>query len=131
MRLLGVGLPVLVWAVFTWWYSNTGGPLSDAEIEHYVGLMEARGTDPERLDLVRSFLERDTGDDFVMLNVIEFNDQLPKLAGLPAGADASDSIDKYMEHMWPALFSRACHRASKMPIAGLRVRLCAIDRAAT
>ena len=72
-------------------------------------IIESRGADPERRDLLRSFLESDTGDDFVMLNAIELNAVLPPTQGLPPDADASDAIDGYMAHMWPALFARACH----------------------
>ncbi len=103
------GLSIAVWLLFTWWYSNTAGPLTADEIDHYVGLMEQRGTDPERADAVRTFLENDTGDDFAMINVIEMNASVPALEGLAPGASAQDALDAYMTHMYPALFSRACH----------------------
>lgn len=102
-------LPLGLWGLFSWWYSNTGGPLSAAEIDHYLTIMEERGSDPERRDLLRSFLEADTGDDFAMLNLIELNANVPPLDGLPPEATAEDAVDAYMAYMWPALFRRACH----------------------
>jgi len=102
-------VPFGLWLVFAWWYTNTDGPLTEAEVESFMALMEERGNNPERLDTMRKFLENDTGDDFAMLNLIELNEDVPPLDGLPPGATAEDAIDGYMAHMWPALFSRACH----------------------
>ena len=58
---------------------------------------------------MREFLESDTGDDFVMINLIEMNDPPPRMEGVPADATAQDLMDRYMEHMYPELFKRASH----------------------
>jgi len=103
------GLSLTLWLLFTWWYSNTEGPLTAEEVDHYLGVLEQRGTDPETADAMRTFLESDTGDDFAMINLIEMSRSLPDLQGLGPGATSQDAIDAYMTHMYPALFSRACH----------------------
>lgn len=107
--LLAWAVPAGVWLLFTWWYSNTAGPLSELEVDAYMAVMEERGTDPERSDTLRRFLQNDTGDDFAMLNIIELSANVPALEGLPAGATADDALAVYMAHMWPALLSRASH----------------------
>ena len=124
------GVLLATWLLFTWWYTNTGGPLTAAEIDSYISRMEQRGRSPEQLEAVRQFLEGDTGDDFVMLNVIDLNETVPVLPGLPAGSDASDALNKYMEHMYPALFARACHPVAFGTAATAALDIWGIDNAA-
>lgn len=91
----------LLWGGFFLWYTNLQGPLNGEEIDAIMERLASRGDAPENLAAVRSFLESDTGDDFVMLNVIEMKD----------GGDAASrtALQEYMAYMWPALLSRACH----------------------
>jgi len=105
-RTLRSTLPVILWLIFAWWYTNTSGPISAEEIDNYIAALEARGSDPEQRENVRAFLSRDTGDDFVMINLIELNRS--SSVDNPH-AEAQASLDTYMAHMWPALLWRACH----------------------
>jgi len=95
------GVIALLWGGFFLWYTNLQGPLTDEEIEAVMERLASRSDAPENRAAVRSFLESDTGDDFVMLNVIEMKD----------GDDDSPrkALQAYMAYMWPALLSRACH----------------------
>ena len=111
-----MSLPSVVWTLllvlylsFFAWYTSFGGPLSDDEIAHYVGIMEERGGRPEEIAELRAFLETDTGDDFAMLNVIEMRETPQQIPGVTAGESSAEVLDRYMEYMYPALFSRACH----------------------
>ena len=111
-----MSLPSIVWSVlfllyitFFSWYTSFGGPLTPDEIETYVTRMEERGRSSEEIAELRAFLESDTGDDFAMLNVIEMREPPTPIEGVEPGASAQDVLDKYMEYMYPALFSRACH----------------------
>ena len=70
---------------------------------------EAADVAPEDIAKMREFMESDTGDDFVMVNLIEMNDPPPKMEGVPEDATAQDLMDRYMEHMYPELFKRASH----------------------
>jgi len=91
---------------FRLWYDGGGGPLTPAEVEHYVGRLEARGVDPARLDKLREFLASDTGSEFVMANFIHFTER----------PEAQVDLDRYMAHMYPALFRRACHPVLAGPV---------------
>ena len=100
-----------IYAVFFSWYTSFGGPLSDAEVEHYLGILESREPPPppEGLASMRRFLEEDTGDDFVMVNVIDMYDTPLQIEGVEPGMTSDEVLGKYMEYMYPALFSRASH----------------------
>ena len=106
---------VAIWAVFFSWYTSFGGPLTAEEIEHYAAILEERaaaageGTSPEDVAQMRRFLEEDTGDDFVMINLIDMYETPLQIEGIEPGMTSQDSLAKYMEYMYPALFSRACH----------------------
>lgn len=109
--------PSLVWAVATalWlaffgWYTSFGGPLTSEEVEAAVARITARGeASSEQIARFRHFLESDTGDDFVMVNVIELREPPTRIDGVEPDDTAADVMAKYMEYMWPALIRRACH----------------------
>ena len=96
---------------FFGWYTSFGGPLSDEEIAHYMALFESRQPPQpiERLAQLRRFMEEDTGDDFVMVNVIDLYDTPLPIEGVEPGDSSQDVLGKYMEYMTPALLSRASH----------------------
>lgn len=100
-----------IYAVFFSWYTSFGGPLSDEEIEFYIDRFENRepAPTPERIAMMRKFMEEDTGDDFVMVNVIELYDTPLQVEGVESGETSEEVLAKYMEYMIPALVSRACH----------------------
>ena len=100
-----------LYGAFFSWYTSFGGPLDDEEIAHYIGLFESRepSPSPERLARLRTFMEEDTGDDFVMVNVIEMYDTPLQVEGVEPGDTSDDVLAKYLEYMIPALFVRACH----------------------
>jgi hypothetical protein len=104
---------ILLWAIlaalylgFRAWYDGGGGPLAPEEVERYVGILEARGAEPARIEKLRAFLANDTGSDFVMANFIHFEDR----------PDAQADLDRYMAHMYPELFRRACHPVLAGPV---------------
>ncbi|MEM9255210.1 MAG: hypothetical protein AAGA91_07170 [Pseudomonadota bacterium] len=100
---------VMVWLGFFLWYTSLAGPLTESEIRSFIAQFEARGVDAADLDALREFLESDTGDDFVMANLIEMNNPPPPIEGVPEDANAQELLDVYMAHMYPALFKRASH----------------------
>ncbi len=108
-RILIWVLPALVYAAFVGWYTDFGGPLRDAEIATYLERLETLGFSQERRDRIRRFMENDTGRQFLMVNIIDLADDPPDVEGAEPGESATQLMDRYMEHMYAELFSRACH----------------------
>lgn len=110
-------LPALAWALFGLWYTNTSGPLSTDEIDAFAAQAERGGRTAVGAERLRRFMEEDTGDQFFMVNLLE-------MAEPDATAELSpqESMGRYMAHMYPELFKRACH-----PIFGGPVVFGAMD----
>jgi len=102
-------LPTAGYVLFWLWYTDLSGPMTSEEIESVVARLESGGADPARIARLRRFMEEDKGRQFLMVNVIDMADQPPELPATGAGADADALMAHYMEHMYPELFSRACH----------------------
>ncbi len=98
-----------LYAAFIAWYTSFGGPLTEAETSRYLGFFEARGAPPETVAMLRRFMEEDTGDDFVMINVIDMYETPLPVDGVQPGESSDDVLGRYMQYMYPALFSRASH----------------------
>ncbi len=100
----------LLYLAFFSWYTSFGGPLTEAEIEHYLKVMDTNGQmDPEARAQLKFFMETDTGDDFVMINLIDHYETPLQIEGVEPGESSSQVLGKYMAYMYPALFARACH----------------------
>ena len=102
-------IPLLLYGLFFIWYTDFGGPVTDDEIATFEASMMDLGYDPKRVAYMSAFFREDTGNQFLMVNVIDANQNPPKVAGAPPGADADTLMGLYMEHMIPQLLSRACH----------------------
>ncbi|AWZ02286.1 hypothetical protein RHODOSMS8_02771 [Rhodobiaceae bacterium] len=109
LRLMVWLVPALLYAVFFFWYTSFGGPLTQEEVDRYMSAFEERGGDAEVLARVRAFLESDTGNDFLMINAIHMKDTPDPVEGVEPSDSSDDVMAKYMEYMWPALLSRASH----------------------
>ena len=103
------GIPAIVWLIFTVWYTDFGGPLTDAEIAQALIALERRGMDAERFAQFERFLREDSGNQFLMVNNIDMSEDPPSMPDFGPGATAEDYNNHYMEHMYPQLLSRACH----------------------
>jgi len=108
IRNIWIGLFV-IYAGFFAWYTSFGGPLDRSEIDHYLQVFADQGRDPEAMVRLRRFMEEDTGDDFVMINVIDMYDTPLSIEGVDPNETSDEVLAKYMEYMYPALFSRASH----------------------
>ncbi len=109
LRLTVWAVPALLYAVFFFWYTSFGGPLSQDEVDEYIAAFEERGGTPEGIARVRAFLESDTGNDFIMINAIHMKATPDPVDGVEPGDSSDDVMAKYMEYMWPALIWRASH----------------------
>ena len=99
----------LAWLAFAFWYTDLGGPLTDAEVNSALGVLEARGMEADRLQEFERFLREDTGRQFLMVNNIDLRDRPPPMPAFDGGGTAQEYSDYYMEHMYPELLRRACH----------------------
>lgn len=111
MRRARIGSLTLIalYVAFFLWYTSLRGPLDAAEVDRYVGLFAQSGADAAGQERIRRFLETDTGDDFVMVNVIELREPPSQVEGVLPGETASQVMGRYMEYMWPALLKRGSH----------------------
>ena len=109
-RKLWLGSFVL-YALFFSWYTDFSGPLTEAEIQAFIAKTEYRdlGGAPSARGALLEFLRNDTGRQFLMLNAVDLARNPPQMEGAPPDADAQTLLDLYMEHMIPALLSRASH----------------------
>ena len=102
---------ILLYAAFFGWYTSFEGPLTDKEVAYYIERFENREPPlgPERVEMLRKFMEEDTGDDFVMVNVIDMYGEPLQIEGVEPGETSEEVLEKYMQYMYPALLSRASH----------------------
>ena len=84
-----------LYAAFFAWYTSFSGPLSDAEIDGYLGTMAEGGAEPDQLAVWRRFLESDTGDDFAMFNAIEMRERPLPVDGVPADETSEQVLARY------------------------------------
>ncbi|NQY90950.1 MAG: hypothetical protein HRT46_04750 [Deltaproteobacteria bacterium] len=99
----------LLYAAFVCWYTDFGGPLRPAEIEYHVERMQAWGAPPSAVGRMRTFMENDSGRQFLMLNALDMADSPLPVEGAEPGESAEQLMGRYMEYMYPELFKRACH----------------------
>jgi hypothetical protein len=102
---------VLLYALFVSWYTDFGGPLTETEIQAYIAKTENLdlGGDSSARGALLEFLRNDTGGQFLMFNAVDLAKNPPPMEGAPPDADGQTLVDLYMEHMIPALLSRANH----------------------
>ena len=102
---------IVLYALFFSWYTDFGGPLTETEIQAYIAKTANLnlGGDPLSRGALLEFMRNDTGGQFLMLNAVDLAKNPPQMKGAPPDADGQTLIDLYMEHMIPALLSRASH----------------------
>ncbi|MEO0784312.1 MAG: hypothetical protein AAFY10_01340 [Pseudomonadota bacterium] len=102
-------VPFALYGLFWLWYTPLAGPMTQAEIDDAVASLEQRGAEPETIERLRTFFEADDGRSFIMVNILDQVDDPIEMPATGPGASAGELMGHYMEYMWPALFSRACH----------------------
>jgi len=110
-RSLTWALPAIAYIAFFAWYTNLAGPFDDDEIAHYLQTFESAGLAPERIATLRRFMQEDSGDDFYMLNALDYRDVPERVGEVEVGETSEEVMGRYMAHMFPELLRRACHPA--------------------
>lgn len=108
-RLLPWLAAALLYALFRLWYDGVAGPLTPAEIDVYSARLAGRGLPAARIAQLREFLANDDGNEFLMANLIAFNEAPEPVGKMQPGESASQALDRYMAFMTPALLARASH----------------------
>lgn len=102
-------VPGLVYLLFVAWYTDLRGPLNASEIAVFSDKLRENGMSDERIARIREFMEADSGRQFLMVNLIDLNENPPDTPGAAPGESAMQLMDRYMEHMYPELLRRASH----------------------
>jgi hypothetical protein len=100
---------LVLWAAFFCWYTSFRGPLGGAEIEEFVARMERNGVDPERVALWRGFMESDTGDDFAVVNFIDFKNEPDRIEGVGPDETTEEVVARYTRPFFARMAPRATH----------------------
>lgn len=88
-----------LYIVFRLWYDNWRGPLSKDEVEHFMRLAQSSpGRDHTDTAVMRAFLEKDDGKEFVMCNLIRLH---PQPVIHPATGDMITPLKLIKEYLRP------------------------------
>jgi len=109
--------------LFCFWYTNTSGPLTSAEIDAHLAQLKKGGGASQNLRVVEDFMRRDTGNQFVMVNLIDLNPTPPNLPATGPDPDPMALVDHYMAHMYPTMFLRASHPIYLAPVQASAIDL--------
>jgi len=102
-------IPLLLYLVFVYWYTNTSGPLKPEEIRSFTKKATEAGFQSDWIEPIHAFMSSDTGRQFFMVNAIDLNEDPPDIEGANPGETATQLLDRYMEYMYPAMLRRASH----------------------
>jgi len=105
------GSAIAVYVLFTFWYTDFSGPLDEAEIRQYMERMLERGASPEAIEGIEKFMREDTGRQFLMINILDLEENPGDVAGAEPGESSQQLMARYMGYMFPAMLSRASHPA--------------------
>ena len=115
------GAAVALYFLFYLWYHGLSDPIRQTEIDAFSARIDARNLTPEereRLEGVRRFFEEDDGRDFVMVNLLTFNE--------PKG-ESRRSLNTYQRAFLGALLKSGGHPLAVAWRAGGNVENWGID----
>lgn len=99
----------LLYATFFFWYTSLAGPMSNDEVEARLQTLRAQGAPEDQLAAIEQFMRSDTGNDFIMINLLDANEAPPNLPATGPNATPDDLMDHYMEYLYGAQLVRASH----------------------
>jgi len=100
----------LVYGLFLVWYYNWSGPIRESQIDDFMKtFVDSKGSSNTDPDVIREFLRRDDGKEFVMQNFIKL--QIGQLQDPVTGEQSSARklLSKYTGPFTKALFRRGGH----------------------
>jgi len=105
------GTALVLYGAFYAWYNGIRGPLTQEEVEAYLRRLEESRVEmpPERVALLREFLQSDDGGEFLMVNLVRVHQGDVVGPGETTPRPAREVLDGYSNHFMPALLGRAGH----------------------
>jgi hypothetical protein len=106
------GSAAALYLLFRLFYDNQRGPLTQAEVDHYMTQAEQAGADAVNDPaIVRAFLEADDGREFVMVNLVRVGpgEVAHPETGAPTTGQAM--MQRYAKTFMPGLMKRGGHPA--------------------
>jgi len=102
---------IIIYLGFFFWYTDLGGELDSEEIDLFLEKLQENnsGLNSEMYESIKSFMENDSGKQFLMVNIIDIDEDPEDVEGAEPGESAESLLGRYMEHMYPQLIKRACH----------------------
>lgn len=117
-KTISILMAFATFASVVYWYRFASTPLSQAEVEKYLSVIQAQTqTHPVRHDMValRQFLEKDDGRPFYTVNLYQFNQEAAYDSGSQYNGTGTEAYDRFSSTMLKLLAARASH-----PIFGSR-----------
>ncbi|MDG2305669.1 MAG: hypothetical protein P8R42_13705 [Candidatus Binatia bacterium] len=99
----------IVYAIFFYWYTSFGGPLSDEEIAHYTEVLASAATTDASRSRWISFMKSDTGDDWAMWVAVDLFETPKQVKGVEPGDTAEEVVNRYSEPFFRMAMRRASH----------------------
>jgi len=129
MHPMFVWLPAIaVYAVFLVWYRNWRGPITRSEIEEHMQRLETRGmATPAERAVLRAFLEKDDGREFLMLNLVRVHREAVANPATGQLQPARELLEAYARTFLRAMVRRGGHPAFRGFPAGGFVDTWGID----
>ena len=111
MRYISIWLlAALAYGAFYVWYAGWRPPLTPGEIDSYIALVENieqyKGN-AEIKTRLRSFLEKDNGGEFFMVNLLRYRDTALPVAGASANETPQEVMDHYAGAFMPTILGHA------------------------
>lgn len=110
---------LLSYLAFRFWYDGIRRPLSPEEVEHFVGVLKKRaseGLDQQDLAVIQQFMEEDDGQEFIMVNLVQFNSSPVIHPSTGREVEAAALLQEYFKPLMKTFLRRAGH-----PVLGARV----------
>lgn len=105
-------LAALIYLLFRLWYDGRGKPLAPEEIERFSGLIKDQaedGANEQYLEVVRRFMQEDDGREFVMVNLVEFNESPVVHPDTAKDIKAATLLQEYTKPFIGKILRRAAH----------------------
>jgi len=99
-----------LYALFVFWYTSFGGPLSEAEIARYAEVLRSNGgRSPEQIAAWLEFMQGDTGDDFAMWNTMALRETPLPVEGVPPDESSREMLQRYVRPFMTEAVQSAAH----------------------